>query len=374
MILFDFSALMYQSIFSGVSNMQPELDSTGHYITEQFLPFTKYYIFENLFNVQNSFNAYGDIVLCMDDHTVPNWRRRVYPGYKLSRKDSRDQSQIRFDEVFSEINTLIEVVRNDTPWKVVQTPQAEGDDVILVLAKQYAPKEKILIVSSDKDMLQAQKYGDVKQYSLFTQQYVDVDTKHEESINDWLLDHVILGDEADEVPKVTDDTEFSKEFQEFMESLGQNWSVLDFMGFEESRKESITNRFLNSSYSEPYTVKTRKSKNNPTGEKLFQPGVFSSPRFGKVTLRKKITDYGSLDKWLDSNALYRRNYERNKQLVLADFIPTDIYQDILYAYREAPAEYRELEFNAYIDDNNIQGVKSLYPVNFTTDLKVEDFF
>ena len=67
-------------------------------------------------------------------------------------------------------------------------------------------------------MLQAKKYGDVTQYSLFTRKYITEETKHEESLDDWLLDHVILGDACDEVPKVVDFTEFSDEFKKFLNS------------------------------------------------------------------------------------------------------------------------------------------------------------
>ena len=374
MILFDFSALMHQSIFSGVTNMKPELDASNHYKTKDFITFTKYYILENLFNIQNNFYSYGDIVLCMDDHSKPNWRRRIYTNYKKSRKSNRDQSQIHYDEVFEEINQLTDVLDKNTPWKVVQTPQAEGDDVVLVLAKQFAPKEKILIVSSDKDMLQAQKYGDVKQYSLFTHQFVNADTKHEDNINDWLLDHVILGDVADEVPKVTDNTIFSDEFNQFLNANNYHITEEKFYSLDNDKQILIDNKFKQSQFAKPYIVKTRKSRNNPNGEKLFQPEIFTSPRFGKSTLRKKIKEFGTLDKWIESNTLYKQNYERNKQLVLADYIPTDIYQDILYSYRKAPNSFNEDAFNQYIDDNNISNIKSLYSPNFVSELKVEDFF
>lgn len=374
MILFDFSALMHQSIFSGVSNMNPSVDKTDHYKTEDFITFTKYYILENLFNIQTNFYSYGDMVICLDDHSCPNWRRRIYPKYKISRKTNRDKSKINYNEVFKEIDKIIANLNDLSPWKIVKTPQAEGDDVILTLAKQFAPKEKILIISADKDMLQAQKYGDVKQYSLFTKQYVTNDTKHEDNIDEWVLDHIVLGDTADEIPKVTDDTIFSAEFYHFLDFKGYHINEQQFYNLDDNRREQIKNEFIESDFSHPYLIKTRKTKNNPDGQKMYYPDIFDSPRFGKATLRKKIEEFGSLDKWLDSNILYRQNYDRNKQLVLADYIPTDIYQDILYNYKQAPNEYKQEQFDQFLEDNKISGVKAFMPPNFKQDIKIDNFF
>lgn len=374
MILFDFSALMHQGIYSGVSNMNPSIDNTNHYKTDEFIAFTKYYILENLFNIQTNFYSYGDMVICLDDHSKPNWRRRIYPNYKMSRKTNREKSQINYDEVFEEINDLTKNLNEYTPWKVVQTPCAEGDDIILVLAKQFASKEKILIISSDKDMIQAQKYGDVKQYSLFTHQYVTNEVKNEDTIDDWILDHVVLGDSADEIPKVTDDTEFSEEFMNFLNTNNYKLTIEKFYQFDKMTQDEIKNKFENSEFAKPYLIKARKTKNNPDGEKMYYPQMFASPRFGKQTLRKRIKEFGNFNNWLDSNVLYRQNYERNKQLVLADYIPTDIYQDILYNYKSAPNAYDSAKFNQYIVDNKITGVKSLMPPNFKQDLNPIDFF
>ena len=96
MILLDFSAVMHQCIFSAISTIKPkEID--GQYKTEDFIQYAKYRILEEILNVQNEFISYGDIVICLDDHSKKNWRKEIYSNYKNSRKSSREKSPIKYN-------------------------------------------------------------------------------------------------------------------------------------------------------------------------------------------------------------------------------------------------------------------------------------
>ena len=369
MILLDFSAVMHQCIFSAISTIKPkEID--GQYKTEDFIQYAKYRILEEILDVQNKFVSYGDIVICLDDHSKKNWRKEVYSNYKNSRKVFREKSPIKYNEVFSEIDSILEILKKYTPFKIVKTESAEGDDVILCLAKQFAKSEKILIISSDKDMLQAKKYGDVTQYSLFTRKYVTVETKHEDSLDDWLLDHVILGDVCDEVPKVVDFTIFSDEFKKFLELEKINIDTYQFnYEFTDERRSNLIEHFYKSEFGLPIKNSSR-SKNSP---EYVLPSVFKKERFGKTTLRKEIKKFGSLENWLNSNKEYKLNYERNKKLVLADYIPETIFNSVVENFKNQKPKYNNKEFRNYIYENNFDNLLENLPSNFKAELSIEDF-
>ena len=369
MILLDFSAVMHQCIFSAISTIKPkEID--GQYKTEDYIQYAKYRILEEILNVQNEFVSYGDIVICLDDHSKKNWRKEIYSNYKNSRKSAREKSQIKYNEVFPEIDSVLEILKKYTPFKIVKSDGAEGDDVILCLAKKFAKSERILIISSDKDMLQAKKYGDVTQYSLFTRKYITEETKHEESLDDWLLDHVILGDACDEVPKVVDFTIFSDEFKKFLNSENKTINTYQFnYEFSDEKRSNLIDEFYHSEYGLPIKNDSH-AKNAP---ETVLPSVFKKERFGKSTLRKEIKKYGSLDNWLDSNKEFRLNYERNKKLVLADYIPEKIFNSVVENFKNQTPKYNNKEFRNYIYENKFDNLLENLPSNFKAELTLEDF-
>ena len=369
MILLDFSAVMHQCIFSAISTIKPkEID--GQYKTEDYIQYAKYRILEEILNVQNEFVSYGDIVICLDDHSKKNWRKEIYSNYKNSRKSSREKSPIKYSEVFSEIDSVLEILKKYTPFKIVKSDGAEGDDVILCLAKKFAKSERILIISSDKDMLQAKKYGDVTQYSLFTRKYITEETKHEDSLDEWLLDHVILGDACDEVPKVVDFTIFSDEFKKFLNSENKTINTYQFnYEFSDEKRSNLIDEFYHSEFGLP--IKNDSHAKNASETVL--PSVFKKERFGKTTLRKEIKKYGSLDNWLDSNKEFRLNYERNKKLVLADYIPEKIFNSVVENFKNQTPKYNNKEFRNYIYENKFDNLLENLPSNFKAELSLEDF-
>ena len=86
-----------------------------------------------------------------------------------------------------------------------------------------------------------------------------------------------------------------------------------------------------------------------------------------------IKKYGSLDNWLDSNKEFRLNYERNKKLVLADYIPEDIFNSVVENFKNQTPKYNNKEFRNYIYENNFDNLLENLPSNFKSDLTLEDF-
>lgn len=346
MILLDFSALMHQMIFSSVKTIQPRKENE-QYVTKDFINYTKYLILENIFDIQNRFRNYKDLVICLDNTRNGNWRKDVLGSYKSQRTVTRAKSDINYSEVFKEIDGFLEFLKLHSPYHVVSVPKAEGDDVILCLAKHFAQREPIMIISSDKDMIQAQKHGDVKQYSLLTRKFVTAETKSD-NMEDWLLEHVVLGDACDEVPRVIDETVFSDDFQDFLDTKNISLTPKQFL----EHREKLETKF---------------------SELGFERDFFKKERFGMSTLRRRIRDFGSLDKWLDSNELYRTNFERNKRLVLEEFIPEFILEESTKQI-DLKTNFDFNAFRKYLEENQLRSLEDKMPDCFFTQKITADYF
>ena len=358
MILVDFSAIFHQMVHSSVKICNPAMDGEK-YKTEEFMPFCYYRIFESLFDLHTRFsNQYGNIVICLDKTNKHNWRKDIYSDYKGNRKESRDISLINFSEVFKYLDILLNELKTNSPYKVVESEGAEADDVILCLAKHYSKFEKIMIISSDKDMIQAQKHGNVKQFSLLTQKFITYETKNADSIDEWLIEHVVLGDTSDNVPKIVDTLEFSDNFKSYL-----NNKNLKITPFEFEKNHDLYNI-------KDYNI----FKTNKKGENTALD-IFKKPRFGLSNIKKNIETFGTLENWINSDEHLKYNYERNKKLVLEEFIPQDIFVDCVNNYENAPTNYDYNKFKIFLNDNKISNLETILPSNFVkSDVPIENFF
>lgn len=365
MILIDFSSIIHRMIHTSVANAKPN-KKDGKYITSEFIGLTKYYILQDLFSVKQEHGSkFGDIVICLDKSSDGYWRKDVYPGYKAGRKKGRDESEVDFSAVFQEIEGLINQIKTNLPWKVIEVPKAEADDIMLVLAKEYNKYEKVLIHSPDKDMIQAQRGNEnVFQYSALTKKWIVPENKHDH-MDHWIMEHVVLGDAGDEVPKVVDHTEFSNSFLSYLNEAGYN--IKDPVEFKEANisKEEKTKLIVD------FDVYKLNRKKESTGVK----DIYKDIKFGPVTLQKEIEKFGSLDKWLDSHPLYRPHYERNFTLVMEEGIPPNIWNEIIVRFKEAPCSYNDKSFEQYLIENDLKSILMELPNHFKIqrELTADDF-
>lgn len=138
-------------------------------------------------------DKYGDIIICCDSKKY--WRRDVFPLYKANRKKARDESGHDWTLIFETLNKVRDELKENFPYKVIEVEGAEADDIIAVLAARLAASQEVLILSSDKDFVQLQKYPNVTQYSPILKRFVKTD--------DPLLyvkEHIIKGDRGDGIP------------------------------------------------------------------------------------------------------------------------------------------------------------------------------
>lgn len=144
----------------------------------------------------NNFKSeYGDVVLCCDNKKY--WRKEFFPFYKAGRKKAREKSDLDWRLIFEMLGKFKQELKDNFPYKVIDVDGAEADDVIGTLVPLYAPHEKILILSSDGDFLQLQKYPNVKQYNPSLKKYVKSENPTLE-----LKEKIIRGDKGDGIPNI----------------------------------------------------------------------------------------------------------------------------------------------------------------------------
>jgi len=161
----------------------------------------------------------GDIILCIDGPY--SWRRDIFEHYKVKRREGRDDSSTDWESVFGLIHTIKEEIRDNFPYKVVQLDTVEADDIIAVICKKQHRKEKILIVSGDKDFQQLQKYGNITQYSPIQKKFIETENPQE-----FTWEHILRGDSSDSIPNYLspDDTFVNKIKQKpIMKRKLQSW-------------------------------------------------------------------------------------------------------------------------------------------------------
>lgn len=136
---------------------------------------------------------YGNIVICCDSKHY--WRRDYFPYYKANRKKDREKSKLDWTVIFHTMDNLRSEFSEYFPYKVINVEGTEADDVIAVLCKKYSNVEPILILSSDKDFTQLQKYTNVKQYSPIAKSFLKSDNPQK-----YIREHILLGDRGDGIP------------------------------------------------------------------------------------------------------------------------------------------------------------------------------
>ena len=123
---------------------------------------------------------YGPEVVIAVDGAHP-WRRDIFPHYKAKRREGREK-----DETGALIYEYMDIIRKELeenfPYKGVKLDGVEADDIIAVIIKKSVKKwftTKYLIISSDKDFQQLQKYPNVTQYSHVLKKFYETDSPQE---------------------------------------------------------------------------------------------------------------------------------------------------------------------------------------------------
>jgi len=185
MILIDLNQVL-------ISNLMQQINSNPKMKLDE--PLIRHMVLNSLRSYAKQFKSkYGDIVVACDSKKY--WRRDIFPFYKAHRKSDREKSEFDWHLIFQTLNKIRDELKENFPYKVLEVEGAEADDIIAVLTGRMSPNEDILILSSDKDFVQLQKYKNVIQYSPILKKFVKSDNPYQ-----YIKEHIIKGDRGDGIP------------------------------------------------------------------------------------------------------------------------------------------------------------------------------
>ena len=187
MIIFDFNQV-------AISNLMEQIGSSKTAVDESLV---RHMILNTIRTYVKKFKAeFGpNIIIACDNKKY--WRREIFPHYKANRKKSRESSGHDWNSIFECLNKIRDELREHSPYKVIEVDTAEADDIIAVLSIKHSANEKVMILSSDKDFAQLQKYPNVEQYSPILKKFIK-----EPLPSAQLKQLVIRGDKSDGIPNI----------------------------------------------------------------------------------------------------------------------------------------------------------------------------
>jgi hypothetical protein len=276
MILVDYS----QVALSAILTFQRELKGTESEVKNLI----RHVTLSTLKSYKKKYGKeYGELVICCDGRKY--WRREVFQYYKAGRKKARDASDLDWTLIFDTLSEMRDDISKHFPWKVIHIDRAEADDVIAVMAKWSQSNgfvqqglvedpQKVLILSSDGDFIQLQKWGNVSQYSPMQKKQIKA-TKRE--LYEKFITHVVkAGDDG--IPNILSPDDIflqegvrqkrisSQRLDDFLDKgfdacrnddERRNWhrnlQLIDFEFIPEDVAQSIVDAYLN---------------NKPTGDKM----------------------------------------------------------------------------------------------------------
>lgn len=187
MIIFDFNQV-------AISNLMEQIGSSRTPVEEGLV---RHMILNTIRTYVKKFKeSHGpEVVIACDNKHY--WRREIYPHYKASRKKAREASGHDWNTIFDCLNKIRDELKEHSPYKVISVDTCEADDIIAVLTQKYSATQKVMILSSDKDFAQLQRYPNVEQFSPILKKFI-----REPLPLLQLKQLVIRGDKGDGIPNI----------------------------------------------------------------------------------------------------------------------------------------------------------------------------
>jgi hypothetical protein len=187
MIIFDFNQVAISSLMEQIGSSKKPVEESlvRHMILNVIRTYVKKF---------KATHGPEVVIACDNKHY---WRRDIFPQYKASRKKNRDASGHDWASIFDCLHKIKEELKENSPYKVVDVDTCEADDIIAVLSTKYAAHGKVMILSSDKDFAQLQKFPNVEQFSPILKKFIK-----EQLPAAQLKQMIIRGDKGDGIPNI----------------------------------------------------------------------------------------------------------------------------------------------------------------------------
>ena len=217
---------------------------------------------------------YGQIVIACDGRKY--WRKEIFEHYKAGRKKARDASDLDWKLIFDTLSEMRDDLIKYFPYKVIHVDRAEADDVIATMTKWLQSNELV-------------QEG--------------------------------LMEEAQKILILSSDKDF-KQLQ-LLEGEVKQWSPMQ-------------KKYVTASKAEIKTWMIEHVAKGDSGDGV--PNVLSADDVFVKGERQKVMSAKRLEEFLEKGKdacrtdTERRNWDRNEKLVLFDYIPEDVQNEIVQTY------------------------------------------
>lgn len=192
LLLLDFSQIVISSAVDYFSNTKENIS----------LSLLRHIALNNILSYKKKFKLSTDnMIVCLDGRDY--WRKNIFPFYKQNRKKDHEDSKFDWTQFFDNFNIIKHEIKTELPFKAIEVYGCEADDIMAILSKYMCPhQDKIIIVSSDKDLIQIQTNlcNKTVQWSPFHKKFITAETN-----NYHLFEHIIRGDGGDGIPNILSD-------------------------------------------------------------------------------------------------------------------------------------------------------------------------
>ena len=359
--IIDFNHLNMRNLFIALSEVKPR-KKDDLFITEEFIRYHKYLIFNSLQFIKNKFR--NEIILASDSKN--SWRKDFYTGYKANRNKTRENTQVNFKEFFEVTDEILDVIQNNFPFKVLKTEKAEADDIAGVISLIYGNEIDITLVTSDHDWLQVLPYtkgakiwDPIKKVDMTLTDFENtiIETDHG-PMSRFSIIHSLIGDKGDNIPSITAGTNFSEPFIDYL-----NKNNITNKCVKTVKEMNIFNELV-----ENYNVFTPIKSGKLKGQHKDTKFIYKTVPFGIKKAEKTAESSETLNSLLNSHNMYRDNFIRNRKLVDFTKIPTEIKEEILKDFNKAEVRYSTDGMIDYFKKEeltqHINGINKFYSIKY----------
>lgn len=301
MLLFDLNHVAYRCLFSA----QNDIKQVGW-------QYFKHIMYNHIIALARRFEA-TEIYLMAD--SKENWRKKIYPEYKETRKEKREaHDDIDWNAFFNAFNEFCIETKKVFPFYVLQVKYMEADDIAGVMARELQHKKKI-IVTSDTDYLQLLKYKNVDIFDPIKNKFLKCDDPVK-----YLKVKCLMGDRGDNVtavkPRVGEKTaenlvddpdKWKALFEDATVSYTKPDGTAVTLGQEAKEKLKLNVALIDLSKTPDSLVKALKNSIKeyqlPTGKEVFQ--FLSANKYRDLVRRMEELDQviGRIKKHREENAV-----------------------------------------------------------------------
>jgi 5'-3' exonuclease len=272
---------------TAISNLMAEVG--GRNDIEIQIPLLRHMILNSIRGYKQRFGKeYGELVIACDNRTY--WRKQYFPLYKAGRKKAREDSGFDWKLIFEALTMIKHEIDQYFPYKVVDVEGAEADDVIATLAEWSQTNE--------------------------TQS--------------------ILFDEPKPFLIVSGDHDF-----------------IQLHKYENVKQYSpIQKKFVRADISpERYIFEhiIRGDKGDGIPNVLSADDSIVSGTRQKPISTKKIETWYKEPEEMPQDADFKKNYDRNKNLINFNFIPKEIRQSIINNYTSQPSKDKSKLLDFFVE-------------------------